>query len=285
MNDVPLELVAREVCKAHGYTFGRYVNQGTFKETYQVFLPDKSSLALKIFKPGFSPERTAREIDAMQQFDHPNIGRLLAIGMFTSISGEHLISVEEYLGGGTLGDRMNRSLLSRSELVNLGSILIEAVACIASRDLVHRDLKPDNIMFRSDELTPVIVDFGIVRDLQSSSLTRSFLPSGPCTPYFAAPEQLNNTKDLIDWRTDQFALGVLLTIACTNTHPFSQGDDSHLEVCDRVAARSAQSTRFVEWAADMHLPALVRMTDPWPVNRYRTPEALAKAWTSQRGVA
>lgn len=282
MKNAELELVAREVCHAHGYRFGRYVSEGAFKATYQVFLPDNLSLAVKVFKPGFSPERTAREIDAMQQFDHPSIGRLIAIDMFVSTQGEHLISVEEYLGGGTLTDRMNRSMLSRSEVLTLGSTLIEAVGCIARQDLVHRDLKPDNIIFRSDGFTPVIVDFGIVRDLQSSSLTQSFLPSGPCTPYFAAPEQLNNTKDLIDWRTDQFALGVLLSIACTNMHPYAHVDDSQLSVCDRVAARSMQSTQFVEWATAMDLPALVQMTEAWPINRYRTPEALAQAWNSQR---
>lgn len=282
MTNAELELVAREVCQANGYAFGRYVSEGAFKATYQVFLPDSSSLAVKVFKPGFSPERTAREINAMQQFDHPSIGRLIAIGMFASTHGEHLISVEEYLGGGTLTDRMKRSMLSRSALLDLGSTLIDAVGCIARQDLVHRDLKPDNIMFRSDGLTPVIVDFGIVRDLQNSSLTQSFLPSGPCTPYFAAPEQLNNTKDLIDWRTDQFALGVLLSIACANMHPYAHAADSQLTVCDRVAARSMQSPQFVDWTTAAELPVLVRMTEAWPISRYRTPEALAKAWNSQR---
>src|SRR3989337_1584806 len=83
-----LESVAREVCQAHNYEFDQYVNEGTFKATFHVVAPDGSSLALKVFKPGFSAERTAREIDAMKQFNHPNIGRLIAIGTFQSSWGE-----------------------------------------------------------------------------------------------------------------------------------------------------------------------------------------------------
>jgi hypothetical protein len=58
--------------------------------------------------------------------------------------------------------------------------------------------------------TPALVDFGLVRDLSETSLTASWLPRGPGTPLFASPEQLNNEKALIDWRSDQFSIGVIL---------------------------------------------------------------------------
>jgi len=87
-------------------------------------------------------------------------------------------------------------------------------------DLVHRDIKPANIMFKEGLETPVLVDFGIVRDLAATSLTQTWSPIGPGTPFFASPEQLNNEKHLIDWRSDQFSLGVTLYFARTARHPY-----------------------------------------------------------------
>jgi len=208
-----LEPVARAICAAAGYTFGGGIGQGTFKETYLATKADGTKLALKVLRPGFSPERSDREVDAMKRCSHPNIVTLLELAEFEHAGAKYGYLVEGYLGGGTLDDRMQRNLLSRGQVQTLGDELIRAVAHIADQDLVHRDFKPTNIMYPSDDAEAVVVDFGIVRDLKKESITKSYLLSGPGTPFFAAPEQLNNEKALIDWRTDQFAIGVTLALA------------------------------------------------------------------------
>lgn len=196
---------AQSFCATQGHRFIGPVGAGAFKETFHIVLATGEPQALKVYQPGFSPERTSRELSAMQRCSHPNIGRLSAIATFYHDGVQYLLSLEEFLSGGTLTTRMSRGLLNGREVRAIGLQLISAVAHIASHDLVHRDIKPDNILFRADGVTPVIVDFGLVRDLGGTSLTQTWLMQGPGTPFFAPPEQLRNEKTLIDWRSDQFS--------------------------------------------------------------------------------
>src|SRR6266568_1488240 len=171
--------------------------------------------------------------------------------------------------------------MSTANVRELGGKLIGAVAHVASHGLVHRDLKPDNIMFRGDG-EPVIVDFGLVRDLSQSSLTKTWLLQGPGTPYFSAPEQLNNEKQLIDWRTDQFALGLVLGICATAIHAYATASGAPVEAVEAIAARRGPSAAFTKAVTAAGVPVLARMVKPWPVERFRTAEDLAQAWLAQK---
>jgi len=152
---------------------------------------------------------------------------------------------------------------------------------IAAIGLVHRDLKPDNILFREDAVTPVIVDFGLVRDLTDTSLTESWFLRGPGTPFFAPPEQLRNEKAMIDWRADQFSLGVLLAISLFGLHPYQEEGAPSQQAVERVAQRVAQPDWFLKAARKANLDVLVKMTAPWPVERFRTPGDLCEAWRTR----
>jgi serine/threonine protein kinase len=143
---------------------------------------------------------------------------------------------------------------------------------------VHRDIKPENIMFRADGVTPVLVDFGLVRDLGEESLTQTWMLHGPGTPFYSAPEQLQNRKELIDWRTDQFSLGVVLGVCGFGRHPFADVGEPKPRTVQRVIERGKATDMFVEWTKQHGLEALVRMTAAWPVQRFRTPERLRSAW-------
>lgn len=137
-------------------------------------------------------------------------------------------------------------------------------------------IKPDNIMFRGTGVDAVLVDFGLVRDLDASSLTKAFYMRGPGTPLYSAPEQLNNEKSLIDWRTDQFALGVTLCEATLNIHPFDAGTPN--QTIEKLASRSKCNKDIVDKIADLKLHPLIKMIEPYPINRYRTPEQLKGDW-------
>lgn len=282
MPDFRLESVARAICKHCGFDYGCGIAEGSFKETYRIARPDGTRLALKVLKPGSSPERSDREVEAMRRCTHANIAQLFVLAIFEHEGQKYTFLVEEFMEGGTLDQQLNSCLLDRDAVMSLGAALIDAIGHIAGNDLVHRDLKPANIMFRKPGGEPVVVDFGIVRDLRKSSLTSSHLAMGPGTPYFAPPEQLNNQKVLIDWRADQFALGVVLALAHLGFHPYAETADDPGQTVARVAARAGPTSRFLNAVAAARLPVLGQMVSKWPVQRVRTPESLLNSWKEQK---
>jgi serine/threonine protein kinase len=214
----------------------------------------------------------------MQRCSHSNIGRLSSIAGFDYNGVQHLLSLEEFLCGGTLTARLNLRLLTAPEAQAMGRQLVSAVAHIASHDLVHRDIKPDNILVRADNVTPVIVDFGLVRDLVGTSLTQTWLIQGPGTPFFAPPEQLRNEKAMIDWRSDQFSLGTVIAMSVFGFHPYQDEGATPQQTVERACERAPQSRRFLDAATQANMPFLVRMTAPWPVERFRTTDDLQQTW-------
>jgi serine/threonine protein kinase len=276
-----MESVAQAICIASGYTFGGAIGQGTFKETYLATKPDGTKVAVKVLRPGCSTDRSDREVDAMKRCAHPNIVALLELAEYEYSGLKYGYLVERFMEGGTLDDRLKKSLLRREEVLALGDALIRAVGHIADNDLVHRDLKPANIMYPTAGAEAVVGDFGIVRDLSKSSITPTYFMSGPGTPYFAAPEQLNNEKALIDWRTDEFAIGVTLSISHFGFHPYRDEGENENQAITRVAARGSPTAKFISRLAAAKLSVLARMVAPWPAERVRTPGDLLGAWRKQ----
>ena len=205
------EHVAKAICNVNGFKYIRFIDDGSFKETYQV-KSGEDSHALKIFRPNNSNERTDREIDAMRRARCPSIAQLIDVDKYRLNGKSYLFLLEEYFAGGSLGSRIKASTLQKSEIITLGKNLISALEVTYKERIVHRDIKPDNIMFRLGNSEAVLIDFGLVRDLDASSLTQTFQMRGPGTPIYSAPEQLNNNKNFIDWRTDQFSLGIYILV-------------------------------------------------------------------------
>jgi serine/threonine protein kinase len=273
-----VETVARAFAHQAGFTFHKKVGAGAFKETFLVS-DAQGQIALKVLGPNCSVVRTDREIEALRRCSHENIARLRDAADFQFNDKTYRCLVEDYLGGGTLGERLKLGLYPRYALKTLGSGLIHALEHLHGLGLVHRDIKPENVMYKAMESDqPVIVDFGLVRDLTASSITQSWFAQGPGTPLFAAAEQLNNRKELIDWRTDQFAVGVSLTFAFCGFHPHSLASDVGFECIDRVASWQGPSERFRQAIGRIGMPILEQMVSPYPVQRVRSPEKLLTTW-------
>ncbi len=276
MKPSEIDHVARCACESKRYALIGFVAAGAFKRTYHARLTTGESVAMKVYQPGFSQERTMREIQAMQKCSHPGVASLRDLFTYDVSGQTYMVTLEEFLPDGTLASRLqNGHLLSPEEVAGLARELGAAIAHVASMELVRRDIKPENIMFRGT--TPVIVDFGLVRDLGATSLTQTWLASGPGTPFFASPEQLRNEKALIDWRSDQFSLGVTLAICAFGYHPFATSA-SPAETIERVIQRAGPDPSFEAEARRSGLAPLVKMVDPWPVRRYRFPTDLQVAW-------
>jgi serine/threonine protein kinase len=256
-----------------------FEGKGNFKETYRATTDEGQYIALKLLDPSkCNPSRSDREINAMKRCDSPFIGKLYDYGTFQSNNGiTYYFSLEEFLDGGTLTSRLVNLRLTPDKVREIAIPLIEALDHLKALNLVHRDIKPDNIMFRKNSPDPVLVDFGLVRDLSESSLTQTWLPQGPGTPYYAAPEQLNNDKHLIKWRTDQFSLGIVLGICLTGRHPFAEPSMSGPETISAVAQRKNCATQFRNEVTTLGFGWIIKMLEPWPVRRYTTPSELLKS--------
>lgn len=256
-----------------------FVGHGAFKETYRVIDKNNEPKALKVLNPKkCNLARTSREIEAMKKCTSDRIGRLFGYGEYKLPDGTPVyFSVEEYLDGGTLTDRLNAGILDAATAKFYAISLCEAIEHLKCHDLVHRDIKPDNIMFRSSSNTPVLVDLGLVRDLSMESLTQTWIPHGPGTPLFSAPEQLNNDKQMIDWRTDQFSLGLVIGYMLTGRHAFQNEGETIPQAIENVALRKQVSDCFSRSIDQAGFSPVLKMLEVWPIKRYPDTNMLLKS--------
>jgi serine/threonine protein kinase len=285
INNQPiLTKVAEEFASVRKLQDLGYVGKGTFKETYRIKDTDGLLKALKISDPEkCDSARTNREIEILLRCDSPLICKLYERGTFQSKNNggkTYYYLIEEFLDGGTLTDQIKAKKLSPEIIRHYAVTLVQAIAYLKSNNIVHRDIKPDNIMFRSTAEYPILVDLGIARDLLDTSLTPSWAFRGPGTPYFASPEQLNNEKHLIDWRSDQFSLGVVLGVCLTGDHPHRKTGMNPQDVVKSVSLREECSSDFKKRVAELGFKNIPQMLAPWPIRRYQDPAVLINSFES-----
>ena len=164
-------------------------------------------------RPGFR-ERFLREARVAAALDHPNIVPLYDFG-----DTEHLLYlVMPYVSGGNLQDVLRRAPLSSGEVVTYGSQMTDALDYAHKRGVVHRDVKPANMLLHADGRL-MLTDFGLAKILGPNS--RPAVPRGhpdAGTPEYMAPEQIEGRTDE---RSDIYALGVVLYLLLTGHLPFT----------------------------------------------------------------
>jgi serine/threonine-protein kinase len=144
--------------------------------------------------------------------------------------------IEEYVEGVCLRDRLAAGgALPSNEVMHVGLGILDSLVAAEEARVVHRDVKPDNILVRSDGAV-FLLDFGIARHLDLMSVTPSSAASGPCSPGYSPPEQFKNLKHDIDSRADIFALGVTLYECAMGSNPYLADTTDVREVLRRVEA-------------------------------------------------
>lgn len=274
MDDASIVSAHKTIALRAGYDLGEKCGEGSYKICYRAVSAEGRTVAFKVLKNNAILERNLRELDAMRVCDHPNIARCLDSGADVLDNTRVEYVVEDFFTRGSLQDRLSQRKPRKCEVLALGERLIDAISYLRRKQLVHRDIKPVNIMFSaSDE--PVLTDLGIVRALGDTSLTDTARPFGLGTPTFMPPEQYYNQKPMIDWRADQFALGITLALFALSMHPF--GEDIRSQV-QAIANRNEPSTHFQDAAMQAGLSTIIRMVQPYPVQRYNDPNSLAEDW-------
>ena len=219
-------------------------------------------------------ERAQREVAILEQVDVPVLARLGPLGLSTIQVGEEcwIYFTEEWIEGQTLRDMILEDRLSPEQVVKLGVDLVQAVCWLSRRGLVHRDIKPSNVMWAVDRSRFVLLDPGIAFDLQGPSLTRIPVPVG--TMAYLSPEQMDpSRKRTLDFRSDLFAIGIVMYEASAGEHPFMSIDTTPGQILAGILSATPQTLTDRIQGFPPTLSALIsRLLGKAPHLRYRTCE-------------
>jgi FixJ family two-component response regulator/tRNA A-37 threonylcarbamoyl transferase component Bud32 len=189
-----------------GYRTLRMIGEGGMAQVYLAErVHDGLQLVLKVLDPSLRHDATflqrfVREYKLIAAIENEHVAHIFDQGF----SGEQPYIAMEYLSGGTLAARIHEGISSLAAL-RITSQIAKALDAIHAHGIVHRDLKPQNIMFRQNG-RPVIVDFGLARDLDSTAkLTRH--GEVMATPRYMSPEQCLGLP--ADARSDLYSLGAI----------------------------------------------------------------------------
>ena len=221
-------------------------------------------------------ERFGREARAASALNHPNIVTIYDIG---DAGGVAYIAME-FLSGGSVRDRLARGPLELDEALDLASQVAQGLAAAHARGVVHRDLKPGNIMITSDG-SAKIVDFGLAkleagsgpveRHAQGEPLTAAGAIFG--TVGYMSPEQATGRP--VDYRSDLFSFGAMLYELVTGQRPFDRGSTAETVAAilkEQPSPASALNPLIpppLEWAID-------RCLAKDAANRYESTRDLAR---------
>ncbi len=206
-------------------------------------------IVLKLFHSNSDPQRVLREVEAAQRVCSPRVPRVLEVGQISSQLGEVVWLREPRISGSDLRSRLRTSgPLDPPALMGLALHMLEALAAAEQVRIVHRDVKPANIIGDNDGRF-WLIDFGFARHLDLESLTATGIEHAFGTPGYSPSEQCRNLRQDIDARTDLFALGVTLHECCNGVNPFWNGARDELEVLRKIeTVAPAPLTRKVDAA-------------------------------------
>ncbi|MGH7713661.1 MAG: serine/threonine-protein kinase, partial [Gemmatimonadaceae bacterium] len=227
----------------------------------QVFLAEhvrmKRKSALKVMREALTSDPIAvsrfhREAENASQINHPNVA---AVYDFGETSNGLVYIAMEYIPGESLSEIIEQEgALNPARVADIIAQAADALSAAHGLGILHRDLKPDNIMLTSTRWgTDLVklVDFGISRAMASA--TQQFTSTGMIvgTPDYMSPEQL--TGDAMDSRSDQYALGLIAYFALTGTLPFVVGasKDALLTRLTSAPRKLADARPDVDWPASL----------------------------------
>jgi serine/threonine protein kinase len=203
------------------------------KLVYLVNIDDYGQVMLKIIKK--MDERIKREIDIVNQNDIPGVPRIMELSSFRYNDEEQFYLLEEYIDGENLTNVLRRGPIPLPDSIKLLESLLVVVTRLESLGIVHRDIKPDNIICAIGG-SYHLIDFGIARNLNLTSLTLTAVEMGPHTPGYGAPELFQYNKANINSKADLFSIGVVAYEAVFGKHPFITGSEADLnEIWYRTA--------------------------------------------------
>ncbi|MBG1263739.1 serine/threonine protein kinase [Nostoc commune] len=245
-----------------------YLNKGGQKRVISGSHATEGDVVLKICSPMAGLERIIREIQAVQEISSLRVPKIFDFGLNNnSPIGNFMWIREQRIPGRSLRDVLEKQgCLDLSQILRLGLQILEVLADAEKSRIVHRDVKPENIIIDIDG-DAWLLDFGLSRHLDLDSLTDTAGYFGVYTLGYAPPEQYRNIKREIDSRSDLFALGVTLYECAEGVNFFRHEARDPNEIFRRVETKLLPRISKVMDKKGQLPDLLEAMTRPRPSQR------------------
>ncbi|HKV72936.1 MAG TPA: serine/threonine-protein kinase [Gemmatimonadales bacterium] len=242
----------------------------------------KRRVAIKVLPPELAFQadiraRFAREAETSARLSHPHIVPIFAVG-----EGNGLVYfIMGYVDGESLAARIRRrGQLPPEEARRIMKETADALSAAHALSVIHRDIKPDNILLEGTRGRVMVTDFGIAKAMSSSSggtLTSAGVAIG--TPQFMSPEQAAGERE-IDGRSDLYSLGVVTYQMLTGDLPFNAPTVAGILMKQITEVAPSVADRRADAPEDLVL-AVARCLEKDPENRWPTADALRRALESR----